>query len=111
MKSEKGLDLPTKFLDRPVNGFGAGRNRGSDVADTGRADLTTRCTGYVRNVVPHPDDTYPHPVPHAHLPVIVVDAQVEPVVAGTWVTLDAARQSLDARHWWPIVEQSLRPAR
>lgn len=110
VSTDKGLDLPTRFL-------GAGRERvpaseglallAYDVL--GDSEIATRCAGYVRNVVPTPTADYPHPTPWAHVPVYVAVDPVRPVVDGEWVTLDRARTELTARHWWPVVERHLSP--
>lgn len=107
----RGLDLPTRFL-------GAGDDRAlpseglallaHDVL--GRSEISTRCVGYVRNVVPTPTDGYPHPTPWAHVPVFVTAEATRPVVDGEWITLDRARAGLTTRHWWRIVERHLNPA-
>lgn len=110
MPSEKGLDLPTRFLgsaDRRASAQDGLADLMSDVV--GDADQTTRCVGYVRNVVPAADDDYPHPAPLAHVPVFRMEVEPDPVVDGSWVTVDTARKSLGERHWWPIVEHALRP--
>ena len=104
----KGLDLPTQFLgpdgERMSPRDGLKRLLRTTV---GRDDVTTHCVGYVRNVVPEPDAGYPHPVPHAHVPVFATDDAPNPVVDGEWVSLDGARDELSVRHWWPIVETAL----
>lgn len=106
--THRGLDLPTLSLVTdptpmtPTEGL-------AELAEhtVGRAGVTGRCIGYVRNVVPHPDASYPHPTPWAHVPVFVPTEPVEPVAEGSWVTLDSARADLSVRHWWPIVEHHL----
>ena len=107
----KGLDLPTRFLEpgpeRSDPAIGVGRL----VAQLlGVREVGTHCVGFVRNVVRQPGTGYPHPVPWAHVPVIAVDRGLEPVVAGEWVEVESARDTLGARHWWPIVEHHLRTA-
>ncbi|GIG55657.1 hypothetical protein Lfu02_00290 [Longispora fulva] len=108
--THRGLDLPTLFL-----GSGPDRMAVPDglaqlaTATLGRADVETGCVGYVRNVVPRPDTAYPHPTPWAHVPVFAVIDDADPVVEGSWITLDAARPSLNARHWWTVVEHHLEP--
>lgn len=84
----RGLDLPTRFL-------GAGDERALPseglalVADDvlGDSEVSTRCVGYVRNVVPTPTDDYSHPTPWAHVPVFVAVGAAQPVVDGEWITL------------------------
>lgn len=76
----------------------------------GSSDVTVRCVGYVRNVVPTPDADYPHPVPWAHVPVFVPTEQVKPVIDGSWLSLESARPELSIRHWWPIVQHTLNPS-
>lgn len=104
----KGADLPTQFL-------GAGPEREDPSDGLGRLveevlgrEISSRCIGYVRNVVPNPDDTYAHPTPWAHVPVFeAVGARHLPIAAGEWVTMDRGRNELPSRHWWPIVEHHL----
>lgn len=62
------------------------------------------CVGYVRNVVPTPDETYSYPTPYAHVPVFAPTAPTEPVAAGDWVPLSRGHDELNARHWWPLTE-------
>lgn len=109
----KGLDLPTRFLEpgpeRADPSLGVARLVAKVL---GRASATpARCIGFVRNVVRVPDATYPHPTPWAHVPVLTVDGDPEPVVAGEWVDVASAEGSLGARHWWPVVEHHLGPDR
>jgi hypothetical protein len=106
--SAKGLDLPTRFLDRDTERPDPSRGVARLVtAVLGPGAVTTHCVGYVRNVVPVPDADYPHPTPWAHVPVVVVDGAPEPAVDGEWVDLESARDQLSTRHWWPIVEHHL----
>ncbi|MDF8262958.1 NUDIX hydrolase [Luteipulveratus flavus] len=108
VETVKGMDLPTRFLgpadarERPAYGIA---RLAEDVF--GRPDVTTRCIGYVRNVVPRPDASYPHPTPYAHVLVLLATQAAEPVVAGDWVTLERGRAELTTRHWWPIVDHHL----
>jgi hypothetical protein len=107
----KGLDLPTRFLGadderaHPSEGLA---HLAREVL--GRNDVATRCAGYVRNVVPRPDSSYPHPTPWACVPVFVATDPDMPVVDGEWVTLQRGRAELPSRHWWPIVEHHLATA-
>lgn len=109
--TDRGLDLPTLFLGRGERGCD-----GWDTLADGLVRLTTwvlgrpvetRCIGYVRNVVPNPDDDYRYPTPYAHVPVVVPATPAEPVLAGSWTSLAQGRESLTVRHWWPIVERAL----
>lgn len=104
----KGLDLPTLFLGRDADRMSVG----AGLAQLQRATLddeghTPRCIGYVRNVVPSPDASYPHPTPYAHVPVFLAHEGTMPTVGGQWVTIDQAREDLAVRHWWPIVVNHL----
>lgn len=105
----KGLDLPTLFLGRASERMSVAAGL-SELQQTilGTTGHELRCVGYVRNVVPSPDASYPHPTPYAHVPVFLAPEGTVPVVEGTWVTVDAARMDLTGRHWWPIVEHTLR---
>lgn len=104
----RGDDLPTLHLGPDKGRLGWTEGLHTLLAATvGRTDVPTRCVGYVRNVVPRPDAEYPHPTPHAHVPVFLIDAPVEPVGEGNWHTVASARSSLEARHWWPIVHHHL----
>jgi hypothetical protein len=108
LSADRGPDLPALFL-----GVGSSRLPATEglarLAEKmlGRQKAAQRCIGYVRNVVPHADATYPYPTPWAHVPVFTVGEAVEPVVKGQWVTLESARPELSVRHWWPIVEHHL----
>jgi len=100
----KGLDIPTVFL-----GSGDGwRPWPAGVAElTSRflaQDVSTRCVGFVRNIVPIPDDTYRLPPPVAHVPVFTpVDPLLAPTEGdGTWIGPADAPSLLAERHWWPI---------
>ncbi|NNG38738.1 NUDIX hydrolase [Flexivirga sp. ID2601S] len=106
----KGPDLPTRFL-----GPGAERSSADDglrhlqQETVDDAESSTRCVGFVRNVVPHPDGDYPHPTPDAYVPVFAAE-RAHPVVPGEWFTLDSAPTALHGRHWWPIVRRYLEAA-
>jgi hypothetical protein len=104
VETAKGADLPTVFL---------GTDDGWRPALAGVADLAarylgrsapTRCVGFVRNVVPTPDETYRLPAPTAHVPVFApTDPSLVPSAgAGTWIGGTAAPSLLSGRHWWPI---------
>ncbi|GAA1478640.1 hypothetical protein GCM10009623_30860 [Nocardioides aestuarii] len=104
----RGLDLPTKPLGPGPGRVSVDEGLAQLVVQTlGHADVDLACVGYVRNVVPVPDATYPHPTPWAHVPVFEPTVEVDPVVTGSWVSLDDARPELRARHWRPIVEHRL----
>ncbi|GAA1650526.1 hypothetical protein [Actinoplanes couchii] len=101
IRTPKGLDIPTVFL---------GTEDGWRPASEGIAELTsqfltdgtaTRCVGFVRNIVPAPDETYRLPAPLAHVPVFTPrDATaVPPEDAGTWI---GDPSPLAERHWFPI---------
>ncbi|MQW75298.1 hypothetical protein GHK92_05375 [Nocardioides sp. dk4132] len=109
--TSRGLDLPSLALARGTTSLTAAEGLALLATTThGRADIEHLCVGYVRNVVPHPDPSYPHPTPWAHVPVFEPAGTVEPTCDGTWVSLDTARSELSVRHWWPIVEHRLDPS-
>ncbi|GAA3685435.1 hypothetical protein GCM10022237_49870 [Nocardioides ginsengisoli] len=109
--TERGLDLPSLALATGPDRSSTADGLAALASSThGRGRLEHRCVGYIRNVVPTPDPSYPHPSPWAHVPVFVPAKAVEPTRDGVWRTLDAARAELSARHWWPIVEHDLTPA-
>ncbi|GAB2570469.1 hypothetical protein Aab01nite_06000 [Paractinoplanes abujensis] len=97
----RGPDLPTTVLGT-VHRWQAG------VAGLCRvhlgSEVATRCVGYVRNIVPEPDETYRLPVPDAN--VLVFTPRTEPPepdgTLGAWVGRDEAPALLGQRHWWPI---------
>jgi hypothetical protein len=128
VRTPKGLDLPTLFLDglSPAAGVRelALRHLGRDVA--------TRCAGFVRNVVPVAGDSYRLPVPLAHVPVFTPhDPSAAPsaggtrgdaaggtgadatggtgadATGGTWVGAADASVLLAERHWWLIACEAL----
>ena len=111
VSSAKGLDLPTRFLELGLERSDPVSGLARLVAEVlGTREVATRCVGFVRNVVRQSDADYPHPTPWAHVPVVAVAGDAEPVVAGEWVEVESARDTLGARHWWPIVEHHLRTA-
>jgi hypothetical protein len=104
IRTPTGFDIPTVFL---------GSEDGWRPAAEGIAELTsqylvggtsTRCVGFVRNIVSVPDETYRLPVPFAHVPVFAPrDSSVVPSDdAGTWIGAVDALSLLAQRHWWPI---------
>ncbi|GIF07595.1 hypothetical protein Asi03nite_51330 [Actinoplanes siamensis] len=104
IRTPKGFDIPTVFL---------GGEDGWRPASKGVAELTsqylvggasTQCVGFVRNVVPVPDETYRLPAPFAHVPVFAPrdSTVVPPEGAGTWIGAPDAPSFLAERHWWPI---------
>jgi len=105
--SPKGLDLPSRFLgngdrwERPAEGIAA---LSSEV--TGQS-VEVLCVGYVRNVVPFPDDSYSLFTPNAHVPVYRAQTPAAPIVHGERLTIKEGRNGLTARHWWRIVDHSL----
>jgi hypothetical protein len=104
VEAAKGLDLPTRFLGGD-NGWSAPTAGVDDLSqDILGGVVPTRCVGYVRNVVPAPDETYTYPTPHVHVPVFVPTSPTEPVAPGEWVSLSKGRDELTARHWWPVAE-------
>lgn len=110
--TDRGLDLPTLFLGHGERGVDGWNPLGDGIARLTRtivgASVATRCVGYVRNVVPRPDDAYLYPTPYAHVPVVTPVVPVEPVVVGTWVSVPDGSEALSVRHWWPIVEHLFR---
>ncbi|MEV4352359.1 hypothetical protein AB0J83_48515 [Actinoplanes sp. NPDC049596] len=89
----------------------ASGNNGASRTAGFNGDLPTRCIGFVRNVVPKPDETYRLPAPLAHVPVFTPrDAALRPAEGtGTWIEASEAPASLSERHWWPIVREALGP--
>lgn len=107
----RGPNLPTRYLwadhaDRTLP------NGATDLMQDvfGRTDLTTRCVGFIRNVVPTPDADYPYPSPWAHVPVLLVTDAAPPIVKGDWLSASRGRAELSERHWWRIVEHHLAAA-
>lgn len=106
--THRGLDLPSLALTSGPKRTTTAEGLASLARTThGRPDVNHRCVGYIRNVVHHPDASYPHPTPWAHVPVFAPEETVAPTREGIWVTLDSARPDLAVRHWWPIVEHRL----
>ena len=104
VQTPKGLDIPTVFL-----GQDGGWRRASDgIVDLMSQylddDASTRCVGFVRNIVPTPDETYTFPTPVAHVAVFTpTDSSFIPTsAAGTWIGATEAPVLLAKRHWWPI---------
>lgn len=105
--TQRGLDLPSLALGQGSALYTATQGVQELVEQSVASPSPTACVGYVRNVVPVPDLSYPHPVPFAHVPVFTNTAKADPAVHGTWVTLDSAAAELSSRHWWRIVEHQL----
>lgn len=106
--TSRGLDLPTLPLamDGKADSVAEGLARLAQQV-LGQAAAVLECVGYVRNVVPRPDADYPYPTPWAHVPVFTPSDEHDPIVEGSWLAIDSARQDLSVRHWWPIVEHHL----
>jgi hypothetical protein len=99
VRTPKGLDLPSLFLDGLSPAAGV---RDLALRHLGR-DVATRCAGFVRNVVPVPDESYRLPAPLAHVPVFTPrDSPAAPIGDGTWVGAAEAPTLLADRHWWLI---------
>lgn len=106
--TRRGLDLPSLALSSTAPRATPAEALASLARTThARTDVEHRCVGYIRNVVPRRDPSYPHPTPWAHVPVFRPTVPVVPTRAGTWVSLASARADLSVRHWWPIVEHQL----
>lgn len=104
----KGLDLPTLFLGRGSARMTIQQGLDALCRDVCGTAVPLKCVGFVRNVVPAPDASYPHPTPHAHVPVFVPRSASAPTATGTWVDVVSGVPDLADRHWWPIVEHHLR---
>lgn len=104
----RGINIPTQYLwtDHREESFEAGRARLLDDV-VGRHDFETPCIGYIRNVVPIPDQSYVYPVPWAHVPVLLLAHIAAPQIDGEWHTLATGRPAMSRQHWWPIVEHFL----
>lgn len=106
--THRGLDLPSLTLATGSTVMTAAKGVTVLASKThGSADTRHLRVGYIRNVVPNPDSSYPHPTPWAHVPVFEPVEAVEPSCDGAWMTLDSARSVLSTRHWWPVVEHRL----
>jgi hypothetical protein len=109
VRTPKGFDIPTVFL----GGVGGWRPASAGVADLTSQylaeELPTRCIGFVRNVVPHPDETYRLPTPVGHVPVFTPrhPSPAPASEAGTWIGAADAPSLLAERHWWPIAGEVL----
>jgi hypothetical protein len=75
--------------------------------DTVGPGASARLLGYVRNVVPTPDDGYPWPRPLAHFAVWHCELEGEHQIAGEWLGSEAAALALAERHWWPLAAELL----
>lgn len=63
----KGLDLPSLALTSGSTRMTTADGLASLASATyDSADVRHGCVGYIRNVVPKPDSSYPHPTPWAH---------------------------------------------
>ncbi|SNY42314.1 hypothetical protein [Paractinoplanes atraurantiacus] len=69
VRTPRGFDLPTLFLDGLSPMEGVSRLTRQHLPTAPGGDVPTRCIGYVRNIVPEPDESYRLPAPLAHVPV------------------------------------------
>lgn len=108
--SPRGLNIPTRYLwaDHGKEPYAKGRAQ-LLFSVFGRQELATRCIGFIRNVVPAPDQSYDFPLPWAHVPVLLVTSQVAPHLDGEWHNAVSGRVTMSHQHWWPIVEHFLTP--
>jgi len=104
VRSPKGLDIPTAFLGDGDGWRPAPEGIAGLVSRYLDDDAPTRCVGFVRNVVPEPDEAYRLPVPLAHVPVSTPrNPELSPSSeTGTWLGATRALALLTERHWWPI---------
>jgi hypothetical protein len=104
----KGPNLPTRYLFTGTDRESSPEGASSLMCEVfGRADLPTRCIGFVRNVVPTPAAGYTYPSPWAHVPVFLVTDTAAPIVDGAWFGAGRGQSELSDRHWWPIVKHYL----
>ena len=105
--TDRGLDLPTRRLGATGAPEPPAYGLARLLTDVVGGPVRTRCVGWIRNVVPDPDEDYALPAPYACVTVYAPTETVAPVRRGTWVSgVDAAPELL-ARHWWPVVREHL----
>ncbi|WP_218713408.1 hypothetical protein [Arthrobacter sp. BF1] len=109
--SPKGANLPTRYLLADHAEESSLDGTAKLIREIfGHTALATRCVGFIRNVVPSPDENYKYPSPWAHIPVHLVLSSAEPAVAGEWFDLNRGHAELSQQHWWRIVEHFLTTA-
>jgi hypothetical protein len=105
--TDRGLDLPTRWL----GGAGSQESPADGLArllvDVVGGPVPTRCVGWIRNVVPEPDEDYALPTPYACVPVYAPTVAVAPTRSGTWVAGVEDAPEVGERHWWPVVREYL----
>ena len=96
----RGPDLPTRTVagGEPAEVTLEALCEGLGLSAVGAALL-----GYVRNVVPTPDPTYPWPAPTASFAVFTVLSDGDAPRTGTWCPPNRHEVELGERHWWPLV--------
>ncbi len=97
----RGLDLPTRTVDDGQSAEDALAALGDQHGVTAHG---ATLLGYVRNVVKHPDATYPWPTPNACFALFVVATDGLEDVSGTWLPSGSQMAELGERHWWPLVD-------
>jgi hypothetical protein len=102
----RGLDIPTvEVTDDPASAL----DRLHEDALGRRGEPTL--VGFVRNTVPEPTEGYPWPVPVACFAVWNVAVERTDARAGEWLEPPDVERQLAERHWWPLREHLVRPAR
>lgn len=96
----RGLDLPTRRVEA---GERAETALQALCEGLGLSPTRASLLGYVRNVVPTPDVTYPWPAPAACFALFTVSADGEVPTTGTWCPAESRERELGGRHWWPLV--------
>lgn len=107
---ERGLDLPTRAVGESETAEDALR---ALCRDLGVSSEGATLLGYVRNVVPQPDDAYPWPTPNACFAIFTVanhgPESMSSAPPGTWLPLERQAAELGQRHWWPLVNPEAQP--
>jgi hypothetical protein len=97
----RGLDLPTRTVG---DGQSAEEALGALCDELGVTARGATLLGYVRNVVKHPDATYPWPTPLACFALFAPAGGGLANPAGTWLPAESQKAELGERHWWPLVD-------
>lgn len=103
----RGLDLPTRTVGDGEIAQDALWALGNDLGVLAEG---ATLLGYVRNVVAHPDSTYPWPTPTACFALFEFTAPGLADVAGTWLPSASLAAELGDRHWWALIDPGARAA-
>ncbi|MEO7268722.1 MAG: DUF4031 domain-containing protein [Knoellia sp.] len=97
----RGLDLPTRTVGDGERAEDALRALCDELGVTAHG---AALLGYVRNVVKHPEATYPWPSPNACFALFSLATDGLSRSTGAWLPAESQKAELGERHWWPLVD-------